>query len=169
MLINIFIKVLTKSEEVVAMKVDSVDFAIYLNKRAKENKKNYFINETKIQKWMYICYGLCLAKDKEKLLDEPPLAGEHGPVFKKVLRAYVGSEEFPNVVEPKIIDDVKKRIDSFIDPVLEHFGQWTPAELVAWTMKSGGAWEDAYARIGKDAVLPDSRVQDEFNMFVKNK
>ena len=111
--------------------VSSIDFAKYLNKKALEQDKSP--NITKINKWLYICYGLFLAINEKQLLHEKPEAWQYGPFFPDVHKANKKNT---------LINDVPllSQYDELIDVVLEKFGDWTAGELVDWTHVDGKAW-----------------------------
>ena len=60
----------------------SVEFAVYLNSMALE--KGCEVGVTKLQKWLYICYGLFLVWHNERLFEESPIAADYGPFFQEV-------------------------------------------------------------------------------------
>ena len=119
-------------------KVDSVDFAVYLNKKAKEQGKN--VNVTKIQKWLYICYGLYLAVRDEQLLDERPQAWKYGPFFPQVHDAQKSNgDSLDNLLGG--IDEAKfAEYDGVINATLKNFGDWSASQLVNWTHQKDSAW-----------------------------
>ena len=60
-------------------KYDSVTVANYIIAFANQNK--FFINMTKLQKLLYIAYGVYLYVKNERLTNEHPQAWPYGPVF----------------------------------------------------------------------------------------
>jgi len=123
-------------------KIDNIDFAVYLAKKAKE--ANLEINVTKLQKLLYICYGLYLADTNDQLLHERPEAWQYGPFFPSVHAIQRKHKNGLHVLENKKSLDDLRQYDYIIDPILDHYGKWTAGGLVAWTHKSGNAWYIKY-------------------------
>ena len=132
--------------------IDSLDFAIYLNKKAKEANKH--INVTKLQKWLYICYGLYLALYDTQLLKERPKAWEYGPAFPRVHTAQKKNKgSLDSLVFRQTRDELGK-YDDIIDAALRVFGDWTASELVEWTHNDGMAWKRTIGLEGQKAYAP---------------
>ena len=151
------------AEKVVYGKVDSVDFAVYLNKKARDAGKH--MNVTKLQKLLYICYGLYLAAENEQLLTERPKAWDYGPAFPRVhkklksgLERLEGQTDFSDLTE----------YDFIIDPILDHFGNWTAGNLVDWTHKDGSAWSKQVEHGYKYEVMDNMDIKSDFTGFIKN-
>ena len=64
---------------------DSLQVMAYIIKRCKQ--KGIYVNITKLQKLLYCCYGVVLAKFGVRLTDERPEAWQYGPVFPETLRS----------------------------------------------------------------------------------
>ena len=142
--------------------IDSVDFAIYLNQKAREMKLD--VNVTKIQKWLYICYGIHLAAKKEQLLKERPKAWQFGPVFPKV---YKKQQKNGNSLDTLSTNDTElQQYDEIIIPILNHFGAWSAAELVEWTHEKGRAWDKKYNNDGKQEAMDNFDIMTDFMRFV---
>jgi len=140
--------------------VDSIDFAIYLNKKAQMLKKN--INVTKIQKWLYICYGLNLALEKKQLLYERPRAWEYGPAFPRVHSLQKKhNNSLDNLKTEASLSDLTN-YDEIITTTLNYFGNWTASELVAWTHEDGKAWNKAMLCNGINTPLDNLDIQNDF-------
>jgi len=133
-----------KKRESCCMMINSVDFAVYLNDKAKE--RNMSVNKTKLQKLLYICYGSYLALNNgEQLLDEMPNAWDFGPAFPNVYDAQKNTEnglDGRDVVNTEMI--VLNRFDALIKSVLDFFGEWTSEQLVEWTHQVNTAWYKRY-------------------------
>ena len=157
--------------EVIAVKdetygvIDSVDFAIYLNQKARE--MNLDVNVTKIQKWLYICYGLYLAtKKKDQLLNERPKAWQYGPVFPKVYKKQQKNGNSLDNLTSKVSYEELQQFDEIIEPVLAHFGKWSAAGLVEWTHEKGGAWDKKFNNGGKQEPMDNFEIMTDFLRFV---
>jgi len=123
--------------------IDSIDFAIYLNNKARELNKH--VNVTKIQKWLYICYGLYFVVYNTQLLGERPRAWEYGPAFPRVHKKQKKNNDS---LDGLLISDIsEKKLEKYDDVILstlKNFGDWTANELVAWTHEKGRAWDKMY-------------------------
>ena len=148
-------------------KVKSIDFAIYLTKKAKD--MNVYINLTKLQKLLYICYGLYLAFAEDYLLDERPEAWQYGPLFPKVHKK---QKENNNSLERLItsIDEADfKEFDFVVNIVLETFKDWTAIDLVNWTHEEGTAWHKRYIKQNKPRTFLDNfDIKLDFSKFIIN-
>jgi len=122
--------------------VDSVDFAIYLEKKALEKGKKP--NVTQIQKWLYVCYGLYLFVDKKQLFTERPKAWDFGPVFPRTHSKQKKNGDTLQSLISSINTREFEKYDDLIEATLKLFGDWTASELVAWTHKEGSAWDKKY-------------------------
>ena len=120
-------------------KVNSIDFAIYLNKKATEQGMD--VNVTKIQKWLYICYGLYLARFNEQLLDERPQAWKYGPFFPKVHDVQKSNDDSLDSLFGNIDAAKFEEYDDVINATLKNFGDWSASQLVNWTHEKGCAWD----------------------------
>jgi len=146
--------------------VNSVEFAIYLNEKA--NKKELLVNVTKIQKWLYICYGLYLVAYKKQLLDERPKAWDYGPAFPKVHKKQKKNGDSLNKLKNTIDIESLKVYDEIIDPTLENFGHWTANQLVEWTHESEKAWDKKIKLGEKYGSLDNHDIYIDFEPFVAN-
>lgn len=114
------------------------------------NNRGFSVNMTKVQKLLYIAYGLCLAVSDTRLVDEHPQAWPYGPVFpttrNKLLKMdmYSISMEAPEFTEIREDDDTME----LMDLVFGTFGKWTASELTGWSHKEGSPWENAVSSAG---------------------
>ena len=146
--------------------VDSVEFAIYLNKKANDLGKH--TNMTKIHKWLYICYGTYLvAYNKQPLLNEQPQAWDHGPFFPRVYDKQKANGDSLDGLDVDIDVEKFKQYDEIIDPILGHFGTWSATGLVNWTHEEGKAWDKAFSK-GKKSLIDHSDIYSDFRRFVSN-
>ena len=144
--------------------VDSLDFAVYLNSKAEKMKLD--VNVTKMQKWLYICYGLYLAAYKSQLLTERPKAWKFGPVFPRVHRKQVKNKySLKGIPLPKNISAFEK-YDEVIETVLDHFGGWTASDLVNWTHEPGRAWDATVKQEGEFAAIDNYYILKDFERLV---
>ena len=146
-------------------KIDNVDFAIHLSKKA--NEANLQINVTKLQKLLYICYGLYLADTNSQLLHERPEAWQYGPFFPSVHAVQIKNKNGLHDLENKSSPDDLRQYDYIIDPILGHFGKWTAGGLVAWTHEKGSAWYIKYhVENRKMTPLDNLDIISDFKKFI---
>lgn len=146
--------------------IDSINFAAYLIKKAAE--KGHTVNVTKVQKWLYICYGLFLADYDTQLLHERPKAWDYGPVFPKV-HNYQVSGKMDRLVANADLDllpEIKQKCDAIINAVLLHFGDWKATELVDWTHTPGMAWDRTIKEAGKYSTIDNFDIYKDFKRYV---
>ena len=146
--------------------VDSIEFAIYLYKKACELNKS--INFTKIQKWLYICYGLYFAAYEKQLLTERPKAWDYGPVFPRVHKWFKKNQNRLDIMENKTSIDELKKYDDVINATLKHFGDWTSSELVAWTHQIDKAWHKKIKQDERYDSLDNYDILLDFRSLISN-
>ncbi|WP_308687474.1 type II toxin-antitoxin system antitoxin SocA domain-containing protein [uncultured Treponema sp.] len=118
--------------------IGSVDFAKFILKTARE--KSLCMNQTKLQKILYICDGTLLALGKN-VINENAKAWDYGPVYPKVYRWFQKHKDdnFLSFSIPEEIladNDIKK----IVSQALDKFGSWTAKSLSEWSHKSGSPW-----------------------------
>ena len=146
--------------------VDSIDFAIYLSKKAQEFGKT--ANVTKIQKWLYICYGLYLAAYERQLLTERPKAWDYGPAFPRVHKKQKKTNDgLTNLINTITNNDLTK-YDPVIRATLDNFGDWTAGELVAWTHEPDKAWRKTLSSDGIYAAMSNENISKDFKEMFKD-
>ena len=147
-------------------KVDSVDFAIYLNEKAKKLGKN--VNVTKIQKWLYICYGLYLTVNNKQLLNERPQAWNYGPFFPKVHDMQKRNGDSLDGLSNRIDSAKFAEYDDVVDATLKNFGDWSASKLVNWTHESGSAWDKKIKLGEKLGSLDNHDIAMDFERLFSN-
>ena len=151
-------------------KYDSQIFAKFLIYCA--NQKHIFMNITKVQKLLYICYGAFLRIKEERLLNEHPQAWPYGPVFPRVRKMLVKDENLLtlNVILPEIKDlSSDEYMCKFVDNVLNAFGKNTAASLTEWSHHENSAWDLTTKKpdfVWSDEIC-DSLIYDYFGTIVK--
>ena len=152
-------------------KYNSVVFARYI--AAKANLQHITINMTKIQKLLYISYGVYLAVKGERLLNEHPQAWPYGPVFpttrNKLLKQDLYSISFEETDFKELRDD--KEINSLINIVFSTFGGMSAMNLSEWSHKSGSPWDETVQKNGFKwgGVIEDGLISDYFKKMIKPK
>jgi uncharacterized phage-associated protein len=119
----------------------SEDVARYIAAYANEHK--YVINMTKIQKLLYIAYGVYLAIKDKRLTNEHPQAWPYGPVF-PITRNKLSKEELTDISfkDPqlqKMSEDVD--FSALIKLVFKVFGSKTAGYLSEWSHMPGSPWD----------------------------
>lgn len=119
---------------------NSVDVAMYIVAYA--NDRRFGINMTKLQKLLYISYGIFLAVKSYRLTNEHPQAWPYGPVF-PTTRNKLLHVDFDSIrISDKRFDGLKKdgEFMSLIALVFQSFGTWTAASLTEWSHRDGTPW-----------------------------
>ena len=126
----------------------STDVALHL--AAVANERRVSINMTKIQKLLYITYGVFLRVHRERLLNEHPQAWPYGPVF------------------PATRNRLLKRDLYSIAFVFSSFGGWNAGQLSEWSHRQGSPWEETTSREGFvwGGVISDDLIYDYFAKIV---
>lgn len=120
-------------------KFNSIDVAKYI--AGKANEKNIFINITKIQKLLYIAYGIYLRVYKQRLTDEHPKAWPYGPVFPKTRKKLL-SLNLVDIRTKDCTDEAQKdeQLNKVVDFTLNKFGIWNAGQLTEWSHREGSPW-----------------------------
>ena len=120
---------------------DSVVVMAYLIKRCRDIGVSS-INATKMQKLMYCCYGVCLAKFGYRLCDESPEAWKFGPVFPRTLKVLQaeGLGYAASVSTQQIETSLPEDISKMITVTLKKFGEFAANQLVNWSHLPDSPW-----------------------------
>lgn len=122
---------------------NSVIVAKYI--AAKANSMRYNINMTKIQKLLYIAYGIYLAVKDVRLTNEHPKAWPYGPVFPTTRNklSKVNLEDLS--IDDPSLSELKENpeINSMLDLVFSTYGKMTATELTAWSHQDNSPWAKA--------------------------
>lgn len=151
------------------MSYDSVKMGEYLASYA--TCKGYDINQTKLQKLLYILYGAYLTIQDQPLLNEQPKAWPYGPVFPRVQKKFAKNMDFSSVnVDAPEYNDIREDtfLNSLIDDVLNTFGNWSAQALSEWSHASGSPWAKALANNNMtfNAVLSPKDIKEYFKTFM---
>ena len=134
-------------------------------------QKGYFMNQTKLQKLLYIVYGAYLTQYEESLVDEQPRAWPYGPVFPRVQQQFakvrnlayadIASADYEPIRE-------NGKLRSLIDNVIQTFGDWTAQALSEWSHKQGSPWAIAFANnnMRYNAVISAESIKEYFKTFM---
>ena len=146
--------------------IGSIELAIYLEKKAME--AGHKPNMTKIQKWLYICYGLYLAVYNKQLLKERPKAWDYGPAFPTVHKQQKKNGDSLMKIRDRIAPLDLTPYDNVIDVTLKYFGDWTASELVNWTHKKSTAWDKKFNYGERYMPLENNDILVDFKELVAN-
>lgn len=120
---------------------NSVDVARYI--AATANERHITINITKIQKLLYIAYGVFLVVKGARLTNEHPQAWPYGPVFPTTRNSllkvdlYSISKEEEGLREMRDDDD----LNALMELVFRSFGTWSAGQLTEWSHSAGTPWQ----------------------------
>lgn len=134
--------------------INSVDFAKFMLKTA--SSLGIALNQTKLQKMIYICDGTLLAYGRN-VINENAQAWDHGPVYPKVYKWYSkhmaenhsGYETAAEInADPFIEQVVKQALVKFKDHTGVSLSEWSHKENSPWdiTVKNSGL----YSKISKN-------------------
>lgn len=145
---------------------NSVALAKYIASYA--NANGFVINMTKLQKLLYICYGVYLAVKGSRLTNEHPQAWPYGPVFpttrNRLLR--LNLEDISEDGDSSITDDIK----SCVKLVFGSYGAYNASFLSAWSHKPNSPWDKTVSQNGFKwgDTIPDEYIRPYFaNLLVK--
>lgn len=116
---------------------NSVTLAKYIVAYANEHYIG--INMTKLQKLLYISYGVYLAVTGNRLTNEHPQAWPFGPVF-PTTRARLLKKQFEEIKDEKdetITDEIK----DCVKLVFDSFGAYNASFLTTWSHQQGSPWD----------------------------
>lgn len=142
--------------------LDSLQTMAYIIQQCDREKIPY--NITKLQKLLYCCYGVVLARFGLRLTDEYPEAWPYGPVFPLTLRSlqFFGADAFKNKATTEVTN-LPPDVLALINTTLKHFGLNSASELSRWSHRPGSPWAKAsnngLALYGR---LSDSDIRDYF-------
>lgn len=141
----------------------SIEIVSYIYKRCK--RKKIIVNNTKIQKLLYCCYGAFLSQGKP-LFDEHPRAWKYGPVFPKVFKFIYnkGLSEL-SVIN---VDLIPKEIKELLNVIVDYFGKYSSMQLVKWSTDVGSPWYSIIVlqKKGYGSFFSQNEIKDYFKYYV---
>ena len=133
----------------------SVVLAKYI--AAYANNHNFSINMTKLQKLLYITYGVYLAVKGKRLTNEHPQAWPYGPVFPttrtKLLKCCL--DDIITFDDLTITEEIK----SCVKLVFNSFGSYNASFLSAWSHKPNSPWDKT---VNQDGFKWGNTISDEY-------
>lgn len=134
------------------------------------NDRGCFMNITKLQKLLYIAYGMYLAVNGKRLTYEHPEAWPYGPVFKDVRQKFLNCN-FDNVtVDTSIFGgdmELQQNIYQLVKSVLDTFGDWSASSLTEWSHQDGSPWSITVNQDSYGSCIPDSLIASYFKNLMK--
>lgn len=152
-----------------SLHIDSVTIAKAICFSA-EKQGDKAMGMTKVQKILYIIFGLYLAKYKTLLTDEIPYAWAYGPVFKNVYDVLSRSDTKITKDDFEIIESRFPNVATMIDAAVETYKLVSAATLSNWTHKEGSPWSKALERTNYSwgTLLSLSEVYEYFLSLTKH-
>lgn len=150
---------------------NSVTTATYIVALA--NSKKIGINMTKVQKLLYIAYGIYLAVKNSRLTNEHPQAWPYGPVFPTTRNKLIKKELFNINLDDPVLNEIKKdaEINSLMELVFSVFGKMNAVSLSEWSHQEGSPWfKTVHSNDFKwGNSIPDELIRDYFKTMISNK
>lgn len=150
---------------------NSVTVATYIVALA--NDKRLGINMTKIQKLLYIAYGVYLVVKKSRLTNEHPQAWPYGPVFPTTRNKLLKKDLFAINLENEELAEIKndREINSLLELVFSVYGKMNAVYLSEWSHQEGSPW---YYTVHSENfkwgnVIPDELIEEYFKTIVTPK
>ncbi len=103
------------------------------------NKNGYEVNNTKIQKLLYLFVGFCLINGIEEIydMDEKPKLWPYGPVFPKVHKKF---EAIKDIKRDKIESISDEEAINILEKTVEKWGSVPAGKLSSWSHSEGSPW-----------------------------
>lgn len=136
------------------------------------HKECITINMTKLQKLLYIAYGLYLAVKNSRLLNEHPQAWPYGPVFpttrNKLLKLDLTNISLDDPEFKEIKAD--NEIESLLNLVFKSFGKLSANQLSEWSHQSGSPWEETVSspEFNWGKRIDDDMIQSYFSKMIEH-
>lgn len=102
-------------------------------------ESGYEYNATKIQKLLYVCYGVVLACIKQRLTEELPVIWPYGPVFPNALKDFKKNSLNKDKYEKKD-SNLSCQVKDILSESVKFFGNFKTGQLSAWSHKEGSPW-----------------------------
>lgn len=120
-------------------KYDSILAANYLLATAYD--KGIVLNVTKVQKMLFMAYGVIYAKHNRIFIDESPKAWPFGPVFPKT-RSKVDYGTLLSKTNP-IFDEISKDdiVNATFDTIIDKYSKYSASQLSNWSHMPDSPWD----------------------------
>lgn len=135
------------------------------------NDRKISINMTKVQKLLYIAYGIFLAVDGRRLTNEHPQAWPYGPVFSTTRNKLLKIDFYSIELDDHEFSDINndENVKSLIDLVFHSFGSWSASQLTEWSHSDGSPWDNIVSTddFSWGEQIPDESIKSYFNSIIK--
>ncbi|MCQ2359971.1 MAG: DUF4065 domain-containing protein [Paludibacteraceae bacterium] len=141
------------------MEFTSIDYANYIRYLAAD-KYYTSLNNTQVNKMLFICYGLYLVIADGKLFnDDTPKAWPFGPVFPRVYKRF---DEYSGASQT-IIDyiNANEQIKELTSFVVDKFYSWSAYQLSEWSHQPDGPWYQTVYGDGTQQPKWNREIPDE--------
>lgn len=139
---------------------------------ATANSKNLSINMTKVQKLLYIAYGLFLAVKGARLTNEHPQAWPYGPVFPTTRNKLLKTDLYSISTDDESLQEIShdNDIKALLDLVFRSFGTWNASQLTEWSHSEGTPWQRTVSseNFSWGAQIPDEYIKSYFQSIIKH-
>jgi uncharacterized phage-associated protein len=150
-----------------AIEQESAHMSVLIAARTLGDISGWKLTNLEMQKVLYVAQMLHLGRTGEPLFREHFEAWEYGPVVPRLYRYNKGHGRKP-------IPEV--RADSFamgtpqslaIADALAMVGHMTPGQLIEYTHRQGGAWEQHFKAGESSEIIPNSAILEEFQKHMR--
>lgn len=152
-------------------KYNSVTVAKYIVAYANENK--FGINMTKLQKLLYITYGVYMAVKEARLTNEHPQAWPYGPVFPTTRNKLLKVDFDAIKMESDGLNEIREdgEMQSLVKIVFDTFGTWNGTELSEWSHEPSAPWDKTINMAGFEwgHQIPDEYIIEYFKTLLVKK
>lgn len=120
------------------------------------------VNSTQLQKLMFICYGVVLAKYEIKLFaDDTPKAWPFGPVFPRSYKRFKAVRPLSN--EEKGLLSQNPEILQQVVELVRDYCHHSATRLSQWSHRPDGPWDETVKiNPGWNREIPDQLIHDYF-------
>lgn len=148
-------------------KYDSVVAARYL--LALAYKQDIVLNTTKVQKLLFIAYGIYLTAKDQPLVDETPKAWPYGPVFPKTRKnvdygivQHIDDNDFDTIRS----DDY---VTTLFNEIIKAHAKTSATQLSEWSHNEGSPWHRVRNKpnFKWNDPIPDKYIKDYFREYFK--
>ena len=141
------------------MALTSTDYADLLRYLAFARQRTT-LNNTQVNKLLFMCYGTYLAHSNQKLFEEAPKAWPFGPVFPKVYKTF-GQKQMPVAIPKENIalfnsNALALRI---CYAVIDKYSHTSAYDLSMWSHKEGSPWYNTV--YSHNPVIWNQEIKDE--------
>ena len=166
LLIVLYLVILHKEEKLQNINVMSYSPTTVANYFIEKYSKEGELTPMKLLKLAYISYGwyLAVTENKERLLNEQPVAWDLGPVFpslyssiKKNYNELVIKKKIPMIVS----EQISEKDRGFLDKIWGIYGKHDGVYLSALTHQNGTPWSEVYCK-DCNSILSDESIYEHY-------